>query len=121
VWIHNAVSNTDAQNTTKTRGLPGGALHRCATRDSGFEPGLNPPEPGRDILVSSHTSDSCGGPGAAHADQFARCTVFPPTHWCSWLPGRMRAVLRSSAAWLGCVSEDAWLSTFVYPEPVREL
>ena len=37
----------------------------------------------------------------------ARCTVFPPTHWCGWLPGRMRAVLRSSAAWLGCVSEDA--------------
>ncbi|XP_036792227.1 centrosomal protein POC5-like [Oncorhynchus mykiss] len=37
----------------------------------------------------------------------ARCTVFPPTHWCGWLPGWMRAVLRSSAAWLGCVSEDA--------------
>ena len=35
---------------------------------------------GRDILVSSHTSDSCGGPGAIHADTFARCTVFPPTH-----------------------------------------
>jgi hypothetical protein len=24
---------------------------------------------GRDILVSSHTSDSCGGPGAVHANQ----------------------------------------------------
>ena len=24
-------------------------------------------------------------------------------------------------AWLGCVSEDAWLSTFVSPEPVLEL
>jgi hypothetical protein len=33
----------------------------------------------------------------------------------------MRAVLRSSAAWLGCVSEDAWLSTFASPESVREL
>uniref|UniRef100_A0A8C7GJN9 Engulfment and cell motility 1 n=1 Tax=Oncorhynchus kisutch TaxID=8019 RepID=A0A8C7GJN9_ONCKI len=26
------------------------------------------------------------GPGAVHADQVARCTVFPPTHWCRWLP-----------------------------------
>ena len=58
---------------------------------------------------------------AVHADQVARCTVFPPTHWCGWLPGWMRAVLRSSAAWLGCVLEDAWLSTFVSPEPVWEL
>ena len=80
--------------------------------------------PGRDILVSSRTSDSCGGPGAVHADQLARCTVFPHTLVrlaSGWLPGWMRAVLRSSAAWLGCVSEDAWLSTFVSPEPVREL
>ena len=69
---------------------------------------------GRDILVLSRTSDSCGRPGAVHADQVARCTVFPLTHWCGWLPGWMRA-------WLGCVSEDAWLSTFVSPEPVREL
>ena len=53
---------------------------------------------GRDILVSSRTSDSCGGPGAVHADTIARCTVFPPTHWCGWLQGWMRAVLRSSAA-----------------------
>jgi hypothetical protein len=76
---------------------------------------------GRDILVSSRTSDSCGGPGTVHTDQVARCTVFPPTHWCGWLPGWMHAVLRSSAAWLGCVSKDAWLSTFVSPEPIREL
>jgi hypothetical protein len=61
---------------------------------------------GRDILVSSRTSDYCGGPGAVHADQVARCKVFPPTHWCGWLLGWMSAVLRSSAAWLGCVSED---------------
>ena len=33
------------------------------------------------------TSDSCGGPGAVHADTFARCKVFPSTHWCSWFPG----------------------------------
>jgi hypothetical protein len=55
---------------------------------------------GRDVLVSSRTSDSYGGP-------VARCTVFPLTHWCGWLPGWLRAVLRSSAAWLGCVSGDA--------------
>ena len=93
------------------------ALHRsasCVTRDSGFEPRLchsrlRPGGPhnwpsvvrvreglaGRDILVSSRTSDSCVWPGAVHADQVARCTVFPPTHWCGWLPGWMRTVLRS--------------------------
>ncbi|XP_064818668.1 voltage-dependent T-type calcium channel subunit alpha-1H-like [Oncorhynchus masou masou] len=30
--------------------------------------------------------DFCGRLGAVHADQVARCTVFPPTHWCGWLP-----------------------------------
>ena len=56
---------------------------------------------GRDVLVSSRTSDSCGGPGRA-LTKVARCTVFPPTHWCGWLPkGWRRAVLGSSAAWLG--------------------
>jgi hypothetical protein len=30
-------------------------------------------------------------------------------------------VSRSSAAWLGCVSEDAWLSTLASPESVWEL
>ena len=29
---------------------------------------------GRDIIVSSRTSDSCGGPYAVHADQVTRCT-----------------------------------------------
>ena len=36
---------------------------------------------GWDILVPSHPSDSCGGPGAVQADMVARCTVFPPKHW----------------------------------------
>jgi hypothetical protein len=76
---------------------------------------------GRDILVSLRTSDFYGGPGAVHADQVARCTVFPPTHWSGWLPGWMCVVSRSSAARLGCVSEDAWLSTFASRESVREL
>ena len=34
---------------------------------------------GMDVLVPLRTSDSCGGPGAVHADTVARCTVFPPT------------------------------------------
>ena len=34
----------------------------------------------------------------------APCTL---THWCGWHPGWMHTVLRSSAAWLGGVSEDA--------------
>uniref|UniRef100_A0A8L0DPU9 Transposase Tc1-like domain-containing protein n=1 Tax=Oncorhynchus mykiss TaxID=8022 RepID=A0A8L0DPU9_ONCMY len=49
---------------------------------------------GRDLLVSLRTSDSCGGPGAVRASQGCQ----PPTHWCGWLPGWMRAVLRSSTA-----------------------
>ena len=111
------------------------AWHRrrasCATRDSGFESSLPQPAAtgrpkgrhtigrasaglgerlaGRDVLVPSHTSDFCGRPGAVHAATVARCTVFPPPHWYGWLPGWMRAVLRSSAAWLGCDSEDARL------------
>ena len=47
--------------------------------------------------------DSCGGPGAVHADTVARCTVFPPTPCWGWLPDQVGVVSRSSAAWLGCV------------------
>ena len=64
---------------------------------------------------------SCGGRGAMHADTIARCMVFPPTHWCCWLPGSACNVSWSSAAWLGCVSEDARLSTFPSPESLQEL
>ena len=78
---------------------------------------------GRDILVSSRTSDSCGGLGAVHADQVARCTAFPLTHWCGWLPGLDARCVKKHCGLVvfGCVSEDAWLSTFVSPEPVWEL
>jgi hypothetical protein len=77
------------------------ALHRsasCATSDPGLSPGsvtatgrpmgqrtigpaspgLGEGVPGREVLVPSHT----GGPGTVRAG-----TVFPPTHWCGWLPG----------------------------------
>ena len=84
------------------------ALHRsasCATENLGLSPAGREREvdgathnwpsvirvreglAGRDVLVPSRTSDSCGGPVAVHADMVARCTVFPPTHWCGWLPG----------------------------------
>ena len=56
---------------------------------------------GRDVLVPSRTSDSCDGPGAMHAGMVARCTVFPPTHWCGWLPGKQ--ALCQEAVWLGWV------------------
>ena len=68
---------------------------------------------GRDILVSSCTSESCGGLGTVHADQVVRCTVFLPTHWGGGLLGWMHAGLRSSAAWLGfggCMAFDLRLS-----------
>jgi hypothetical protein len=38
---------------------------------------------GRDVLVPSRTSKSCGRPDAMHADTVARCTLFPLT----MLPG----------------------------------
>jgi hypothetical protein len=89
------------------------ALHRsasCTTRDSGFESRLcrsrlRPGDPwggaqfgqassrlgeglaDRDVLFPSRTNDSCGGLGTVHTDTVTRCTVFPPTHWCAWLPG----------------------------------
>ena len=88
-------------------GLPGGAVVEGTTSQRNWPSVVWGREglAGRDILVSFRTSKSCGGPGAVHANQGR--TVFPLTHWCGWLPGWMRAVLRNSAAWLGCVSEDA--------------
>ena len=123
------------------------ALHRsasCATTDAGFEsrlcrsrprtgdpwggaqlvqcrPGKGRVWSGGYVLVPSRTCDSCGGLGAVHADTVARCMVFPLTHWCGWLPGKVGIVSRSSAAWLGCVSEDAQLSTSASLESVWKL
>ena len=56
---------------------------------------------GRDVLVLSRPSDSCGWPGAVHTDtvaMVARCTVFPPTHWCSF---RVKWALCQEAVRLG--------------------
>ena len=62
---------------------------------------------GRDVLVSSRTSDSCVGPGAVRANQ--GCQVHSvSSDTLVRLAARLEGpVLRSSAAWLGCVSEDA--------------
>ena len=76
---------------------------------------------GRDILVSSRTSASCGGPGVVCANQGSQVHGVSSDTLVRLASGLDGAVLRSSAAWLGCVLEDAWLSTFVSPEPVREL
>ena len=88
------------------------ALHRsasCATRDPGSSPGSVAAGRDRETHVAAHNwpsivmvrggfSDSCGSPGAMHADMVARGMVFTPTHWCSWLPGEAGIVSRSSAA-----------------------
>ena len=80
----------------------------CATRDSGFAPRLchNRPRPGGlwgDAQLGrvwpigkslSHRAPATPVAGRAHCalTKVARCTVFPPTHWCGWLPGWMCAV-----------------------------
>ncbi|CDQ79847.1 unnamed protein product [Oncorhynchus mykiss] len=59
----------------------------------------------RPVWISlSHCAPATPVAGRAQCalTKVARCTVFPPTHWCGWLLGWMLAVLRSSAAWLGC-------------------
>jgi hypothetical protein len=72
---------------------------------------------GKDVLVPSRTSDSCGGPGAVHTDTVASCTVFPPTHWCGWLLGVKKQCGLVGLCWVGlcCVSGDARLSTVSSP------
>jgi hypothetical protein len=68
---------------------------------------------GRDILVSSRTSNSCGRPGAVRANQVPGALTKCQVHGISsdtlvrLASGLDGAVLRSSVAWLSCVSEDA--------------
>ena len=108
------------------------ALHRsasCATRDwvraqALSQPAANGRSVGRrtiglassglgrdwsvwDLLVSSRTSDSCGGPGAVRASQGGQ------VHGVSsdtlvWLASGLDArCVKKQYGWLGCVSEDA--------------
>ena len=81
---------------------------------SGLREGLA----GRDFLVPSQWL--LWRAGHMHADMVARCTELPLIHWCGWLPGKEGIVSRSSAAWLGRVSEDALIS-FASSESEREL
>ena len=48
---------------------------------------------GRYVLVPLCTSDSCGGPGAVHADTVARFTVFPLSFYCPQHKGIFISVL----------------------------
>ena len=62
---------------------------------------------GRDVLVSSRTSDSCGGPGAVRANQ--GCQVHGvSSDTLVWLASGLDArCVKQQCGWLGCVSEDA--------------
>ncbi|KAM9438005.1 uncharacterized protein ACWYII_015679 [Salvelinus alpinus] len=76
---------------------------------------------GRDILVSSRSSDSCGGPGAVRANQGGQVHGVSSDTLVRLASGLEARCVKKQYGWLGCASEDAWLSTFVSPEPVREL
>jgi hypothetical protein len=54
---------------------------------------------GRDIFVSLCTSNSCGGPGAVHTDQVARCTVFSPNPLV-WLASRLDVRCVKKLGWV---------------------
>jgi hypothetical protein len=62
---------------------------------------------GRDVLVSSCTSDSCGRLGAVRANQ--GCQVYGvPSDNLVWLASGLDArCVKKQYGWLGCVSEDA--------------
>jgi hypothetical protein len=62
---------------------------------------------GREILVSPCTSDYCGGPGAVRANQGCQVHGVSSDTLVRLASGLDGAVFRSSAAWLGCVSEGA--------------
>ena len=62
---------------------------------------------GRDILVTLCTSDSRDGLGAVRAKQGCQVHGVSSDTSVQLASGLDGAVLRSSAAWLGCVSEDA--------------
>jgi hypothetical protein len=62
---------------------------------------------GWEILVSSRSSDSCGVPGSVRTNQGCQVHGVSSDTLVRLASGLDGAVLRSSAAWLGCVSEDA--------------
>ena len=62
---------------------------------------------GRDVLVSSHTSDSCGGPGAVHANQGCQVHSVSSDTLVRLASGLDARCVKKNVARLGCVSEDA--------------
>ena len=62
---------------------------------------------GRDVLVSSRTSDSCGGPGAVRASQGCQVHGVASDTLVRLASGLEVCCVKKQYGWLGCVSEDA--------------
>ena len=61
----------------------------------------------RDILISSRTSDTCGGPGAVHANQGCQVHGVPSGKLVRLASSLDARCVKKQYGWLGCVSEDA--------------
>ena len=61
----------------------------------------------RDILVSSCTSDSCGGLDAVHANQGCQVHSVSSDTLVRLASGLDARCVKKQYGWLGCVSEDA--------------
>ena len=74
---------------------------------------------GRDILVSSHTSDSCGGPGAVHANQGCQVHSVSSDTLVRLASGLDARCVKKQCGLVGlCIGGR---TTFVSPKPVQEL
>ena len=62
---------------------------------------------GRDVLVSSRTSDSCGGPGAVHANQGCQVHGVASDTLVRLASGLDARCVKKQCGWVGWVSEDA--------------
>ena len=62
---------------------------------------------GRDLLVSSRTSDSCGGLGAVRASQGCQVHGVASDTLVLLASGLDARCVKKQYGWLGCVSEDA--------------
>jgi hypothetical protein len=62
---------------------------------------------GRDVLVSSRTSDSYGGPGAVRANQGCQVHGVSSDTLVRLASGLDARCVKKQYGWLGCVSEDA--------------
>ena len=60
-----------------------------------------------DLLVSSRTSDSCGGPSAVRASQGCQVHGVASDTLVRLASGLDACCVKKQYGWLGCVSEDA--------------